>query len=486
MSVDMAMKVKSRARTLPSLLKRMVMAIRKHALLGPGQHLLVAVSGGPDSTALVSLLHRLAASWDLTLTAIHFNYRLRGAESEADESFVRQWCADHHVPLVVQYLHVSRGSKRGSLQQSARDLRYKAMQTVAKEIGADRIVLGHTADDQAETMLMWMLRGAGLSGLAGMPYVRDERIVRPLLGFTRNDVLSYLDHEGVPYRQDSSNAKPVYFRNRIRNELMPVARRLAPAVVSVLKRQADLLREDEAYLHQVVASLYPSCVATEKDGSQRVDRQKLTTLPVALQRRVIRRLLQLRESTGRAPSLRVVEAVRHFLKHTRSGTRLSLPSCVFIQRQNYVMVSRSSGTDPSASQELPLPIPSVVYWGRTKFRFEVQLMTRERARQLPPQSGGVRALFDARRCSTPLVIRTWRPGDRFAPRGMKGRTRKLQDFFTDLKVRGEERNQVPILAAPEGILWVVGKRQDERFMVDDSTNECLVVTVDMQVKREGA
>ena len=130
----------------------------------------------------------------------------------------------------------------------ARDARYDFMKQLAHEVGADRIAVGHTANDQAETVLMWLLRGAGMAGLAGMPYVREDRIIRPLLAATREEVVAYLDHEGLSYRRDSSNEKPLYHRNRIRKELLPVITRLAPAAVRVLQRQADLLREDEQYL----------------------------------------------------------------------------------------------------------------------------------------------------------------------------------------------------------------------------------------------
>jgi tRNA(Ile)-lysidine synthase len=476
------------------LLNQMVRTVKQRALFVPGQHLLVAVSGGADSMALLSVLHRLAPSWHLSLTAIHFNYGLRGGESDADESFVRAWCDERDVPLIVQQPVLPKKQRASSLQAAAREARYAAMKQIARDVGADRIVVGHTANDQAETIVMWMLRGAGLRGLAGMPYVREGIIVRPLLASTRKDVLAYLESEGLSYRSDSSNEKPLYYRNRIRKELMPVLIRLRPAAVRVLQRHADVLREDEVYLEQIIGGLISSLVSGDEAGHQRLNRHGIAALPVALQRRLIRRVLRSSDGQGRAPSLRVVESVRYFLLKGRPGDRLTMRSGLLILKPGYAEFTRSQNgrltgspdADRALSAELPVPVPAVVYWGRRNYRFEVQLMTRDEATQLPPARSASRALFDAHRFSEPLVIRGWQAGDRFSPKGMRGRTKKLQDLFTDLKLQRDERREVPLLVAPEGILWVVGKRLDDRFVVRDSTTSCLVVTVTMKDQREGA
>lgn len=469
----------------PPLLNGMVRTVRERALFLPGQHLLVAVSGGPDSMALLSLLHRLAQSWRLSLTAVHFNYGLRGEESDGDESFVRTWCDEQRIPLLVQRPMLPKKCRASSLQAAAREVRYAAMRRIARGLRADRIVVGHTANDQAETMLMWMLRGAGLSGLAGMPYKREGLIVRPLLASTRKDILTYLDQQGVPYRSDSSNEKPLYRRNRIRMEIMPALARLNPAAVRVLQRHAELLRDEEAYLEQMVDGLMSLVVSKSDEGRLRLDRQGIAVLPVALQRRLIRRILRDCDEQERASGLHSIETVRRFLLKGQSGNRLALRSGTLIQKQDCAELSRSrdgrlTGV-PAEDRGLPeacrLTVPSVAYWGRRNYQFQVQLMPRDEAVRLPPERSVHRALFDADRFSTPLLVRTWQAGDRFCPKGMRGRTKKLQDLFTDLKVGREERADIPLVVAPEGILWVVGKRQDDRFVLRDSTTRCLVVTV---------
>ncbi|MDP1946220.1 MAG: tRNA lysidine(34) synthetase TilS [Nitrospirota bacterium] len=458
--------------------------VRQHQLFVPGQHLLVAVSGGPDSIALLSLLHRLARSWRLTLTAIHCNYGLRGAESDGDESFVREFCQERQLSLVIHRPTLVKRRQRSSLQARARDARYDFMRQLAHEVEAVRIAVGHTANDQAETVLMWMLRGAGMAGLAGMPYMREDGIIRPLLASTREEVLAYLGQEGLTYRRDSSNEKPLYYRNRIRQDLLPVITRLAPAAVRVLQRQADVVREDERYFGQVTRDLVQALVIPDSGGVQRVNLQAFMELPVALQRRLVRTILRTYDEEGRASSLHVVESVRHVLLQGKTGVRLSLTQALVILDQGSVQFHPvggggevEAGAGQGKGESLLLSVPSTVYWARTNQQIHVQRIARHDAEQGDAGSSVQRALFDADRCSEPFLVRSWQAGDRFSPRGMKGKSQKLQDFFTDRKIARCRREEIPLLVAPEGILWVVGMRQDERFAVRRGTTNCLVVSV---------
>lgn len=469
----------------PGLLNRMVRTVRRERLFAPGQHLLVALSGGPDSVALLSLLAALAPSWRLTLTAVHFNYRLRGSESDGDERFVSSFCRERRIPLIVQRPTLIKRRRASSVQALAREARYGAMQAVAREVGADRIVTGHTADDQAETVLMWMLRGTGLTGLAGMPFIREDLIVRPLLETTREDILGYLTQEGLTYRQDSSNLTGRYRRNQIRRDLLPVMARIAPAIVTLLGRQAEMLREDERYLEQVVDGLYRACVGLDAGGRQTCDRPAFAALPVALQRRLVRRMLRATDPEGRAPSLRAVEDVRRRCSAGGRGGKVALRQAEVTGDRNRITVAprsgrRSAEAGPPESFEtaaVPVAVPSSVYWPGTHQKIHVQVMTREAAESLLRAPAADRALFDADRLSAPLMLRSWRAGDRFYPCGMKGKSKKLQDFFTDIKVGRQERKRIPLLVAPEGVLWVVGRRQDERFLVRGNSSRCLVATV---------
>ncbi|TKB72661.1 MAG: tRNA lysidine(34) synthetase TilS [Nitrospira sp.] len=481
----MIMKQPTKRATRPALVTNLLRTVRQQQLFVPGQHLLVAVSGGPDSIALLSLLYRMVRSWQLKLTVVHCNYGLRGAESDGDESFVKAFCRERDLPLIVHRPLLVKRRQRSSLQATARDARYDFMKQLAQEIGADHIAVGHTANDQAETVLMWLMRGAGLAGLAGMRYVREDRIIRPLLAATREEVEGYLDHEGLTYRRDSSNEKPLYRRNRIRMELLPVILGLAPAAVRVLQRQADVLGEDERYLAGVTTELAGVLVRQCPGGEQRVDRQSFLGLPVALQRRLVRQILRTYDQEERASSLQVVESVRSLFLKGKSGAWLRLKQAlVRLDRTSVEFSPRrdpdhgpGAGSGPEQRETLPLLVPSTVYWARTNQQIHVQLMSRRAAETLGRDPSKRQVSFDAALFSAPLLVRTWQAGDRFVPYGMKGKSKKLQDYFTDCKVSRQERDRVPLLVAPEGILWVVGMRQDERFMVRSETAHCVVVSV---------
>jgi tRNA(Ile)-lysidine synthase len=305
-------------------------------------------------------------------------------------------------------------------------------------------------------------------------------------------VVAYLNDEGLPYRSDSSNEKPIYWRNRIRKELLPLITQLAPAAIRVLQRQADIFREDEQYLEHMTNSLIRTLVRHDSRGVQRVDLEAFIELPVALQRRLVRAILRTYDEEGRASSLRIVESVRRIILKGRSGTQLSLNQVLVVVDQGSVRFSRSAGGNDrnqiNSGQEmrevLTVPVPSIVSWARTNQQIHVQGMTRRAAEELSRSPSLGLALFDADRFSEPLVVRVWQAGDRFFPHGMKGKSKKLQDFFTDRKIPRRTRDTVPLLVAPEGILWVVGMRQDERFVVRDGTTRCLVASVSHRVSEK--
>jgi tRNA(Ile)-lysidine synthase len=468
-------------RAWPLLLHHMVKTIRARTLFEPGQHLLVAVSGGPDSVALVSLLHRLRTPWRLTLSAVHGNYGLRGSESDGDQAFVETLCQRLDIPLHAMQLNVRNRARGTSLQAAARDVRYKALTTIAHQCGADRIAVGHTADDQAETVLLWMLRGAGLSGLSGMPACRDGIIVRPLYEARRKEILAYLQSEALSFRRDSSNDKPIYLRNRIRHEIIPALQRVSPASVKALCRLADVCREDDRYLDEQVAALSADRIDRLPGGGQMVERSFLRELPVAVQRRLIHSSLRRCSPVDQPPSLHMVELVRQAVMKKNKVSNIAIPSGFVIVDKDVVQFFPPTSRDrphdrPHQTAPMVLSVPGTITWLATGQRIHVERSLRKHIHETGHKKD--RIMVDADRIDGPLVVRAWQPGDRFCPFGMKGRSKKLQDFFTDLKVLGSDRTRIPVVATAERIVWVVGYRQDDRSALTPSTEQCLVMTVD--------
>jgi tRNA(Ile)-lysidine synthase len=459
-----------------SFVKRVARAALRTRLIEPGDRILVAVSGGPDSMALLSVLADLAEAWSFTLWVAHFNYSLRQAESDEDERFVVEFCARRAIPCRCQRLDLTFDREQGggrSLQEYARELRYEALLRLAGEFGANKIALGHTADDQAETVLMWMLRGAGTSGLAGIRARRAPCFVRPLLDFSRADILAYLEEERLSFRMDSSNAKPIYLRNRVRLELLPALKRLNPGIVGVLNRQAAILLEEDRYLDEVSSEQVSRLAHREPDGAFLLDREQLTALPLAIQRRVLRHALRLAGGSVKGAKLGGVTAALERIVHGRSGAELTVHGVRVARSYNLIRI----GPDDSQEAEwepmaMTVSVPDAIEWPLTGQILSVKWG--DPAASAAGQGSGV-AILDADRFTPDLRVRSWREGDLFCPLGMAGRRKKLQDFFVDLKVPRGARGRVPLVEAPEGIVWVGGYRIDHRFRVTPSTRRTVIM-----------
>ncbi len=472
-----------------SLLRRLADVARVKRLFEPGDRLLIAVSGGPDSVALLSLLSELAPSWKLDLRAVHINHGLRGEESEEDARFVVELCDRLGVKVTVEPapLHARRGlGERRCLQESAREARYAAMRRIGEALGAGKIALGHTADDQAETVLMWMLRGAGAGGLGGIPPIREGVFVRPLLECRRAEILAYLRDQALAFREDSSNANPVYLRSRVRHELLPTLRRWNPAIVEVLRRQADILREEDRWLEERTTDHAARLTSALGQDAVVLDREGLLALPLALQRRVVRRLIRRVGGTARGPSFGAVSAVLERIARGASGSELTVQG-ITVGRVYETIIFRPLGRDMAVGEfpestgrwvpaaGIPMVVPSTLSWSPTGQLLRVSYRPAvDTDRSLRQTASRMTALLDMDRFTGDLRVRTWRPGDAFQPLGMGGRRKKLQDFFSDMKVPRAERHRVPLLATSEGILWVAGYRADHRFRVTRSTRRILV------------
>lgn len=428
--------------------------------------------------ALLSLLHRLKLPWRVTLTVAHFNYGLRGAESDADQTFVEAMCRRLDMPLQTMLLDVRNRARGLSLQAAARDLRYRALHKMAQQCGADRIAVGHTADDQAETVLLWMLRGAGLTGLSGMPACRNDLVIRPLYETRRVELLAYLSEEGVSFRQDSSNGKPIYLRNRVRQDVIPALQRLVPSAVEALCRLADLCRDDDRYLDEHIQTLCRSWAKPLPEGGWAMSRSILQKTPVAVQRRIVRELLRRGETQRRSPRRNTIEMVLRAVAKQDGISLFARPFWSVTVDQDSVRFVRSKHSPRSPSLQLHptiLTVPGSMTWAGTGQRIQVQEVTWQQGDAMV--SGENRIEIDADRVSQPFMVRAWQRGDRFCPRGMKGRSKKLQDFFADLKVSRADRRRIPVVVAPEGIVWIVGYRQDERWLVTSGTKRFLTLAV---------
>nr|WP_255654977.1 tRNA lysidine(34) synthetase TilS [Cohnella sp. REN36] len=448
---------------------------RREGWLRPGERVVAAVSGGPDSMALLHLLRALSDEFGIGLAAAHVNHRFRGTESDAEAAFVRRVCEEWGVPCEIALIDVPAYIAETGLspQEAARDKRYAFLREVARRYGARTIALGHHADDQAETVLMRLLRGSGIGGLAGIPMRRAEKeleLIRPLLRITKGELLLYDERYGVPYVTDSSNADPHYFRNAIRLEVMPLLERFNPQLRGTLIRLAELASADHDYLDGEAGRAL-SDLAVRDGAGWSLECRRFRDLHVALQRRTIKLILDcLAGPRSSLPFERVEDAAAAIAADSPAVVRMDVGADIVLIREYdvaYIGPSRPSQA-PFAYQVTAADTDVVVAESGVVFR--VRRMDGPRT-SLP---GSRReAFFDEAELAWPLVIRNRKPGDRMAPMGLNG-SKKVQDMFVDAKIPRSERDQRPLLTdGADRILWIPGLRRS-RHAVPDAASRSVI------------
>ena len=448
-----------------------------------GTPVLAAVSGGADSTCLLDLFRRLREESPFDLAVAHLNHSLRGAESDQDEEFVQSLAGRLGLPFHVRRL--SPGSLRGSgdgLEASARRARYGFLAETARAIGAKRVALGHTRDDQAETFLLRLVRGSGTRGLGGIYPVVDGLFIRPILRVDRSHVEAYLKERNLPWRLDSSNADAARTRNRIRSRLLPLLREeFNPEIARALERATEILREEEAYLDEVTRHLAQRLLRREAYGIA-LSIPAVRVLHPALRRRLLR--LAFEEARGErgpasSPDFDSVEALEELAREGRHGAAISLGAGL----EARVLYSDLSLLDTlSASPlegEIPLPVPGDAALPGLGLRLRAREV--EASGIGDPRAGSAmdRALLDADALPGPLIVRSRRAGDAFRPLGCSGEA-KLKSYLIDRKVPRPARERVPLVVSGSRIAWVVGFQIDDRYKVTPGTRRILVLSKETQ------
>jgi len=454
---------------MAGLLDRVRATIRAHDLARQDTRVLLAVSGGSDSVALAHLLIELAQRGELRLAGIiHVNHQLRPAAAD-DEAFCGALAARLGLPFLAHRADVATRARteRRSVEDAARAVRYEFFERARVRFEADAIALGHTRDDQAETFLLRLLRGAGPRGLSGM-HPRRGHVIRPVLDCRRHELQSFLEDRRVPFVHDESNADVSIPRNRVRAELLPLLeRRFNPSIVDVLADEAALARDEWQWVEAAAREAGAAVVTRPSQDVWALDIEGLARLPLAVARVIVRDAL-LQASGGRPISFRhVEEALRLTGSADAPGLRM--------ERRGQALVLTSRGADRDRSANLfrySLSIP-----GEVALHEAGCIVSAEPA----PSAGSAIlsnsdvAVLQLDRCHPPLAVRNRRPGDRFRPLGLRGR-KKLQDYFVDKKVPRDARDQVPLVVDDaDRIVWVAGLGIADEFRVTDPAQAVLIL-----------
>ncbi len=457
-------------------IKKVRHTIIKYNMIRDGDRVVVAVSGGPDSVCLLDILQELVDELGIELVVAHFDHGLRPGEDETENSFVESLAAALTLPFETKKADPGMGQKSASIEERARHARYQFLEEVKEKFSAQKIATGHNLNDQAETVLMRLLRGSGPSGLAGIPPCRDEKIIRPLIEITRGEIESYLEHKGLTHMTDSSNLQACYLRNKIRLELLPRLREYQPRIVELLGRTADIMRNDEAWLAAQAEEWVGGSTETRVDGEEiRISLSSFIILPEALKNRVIRYALKMTGGSLRRVSFRHIEAIRQMAMGEKPQALVNLPNGIIVKKVYDRLVF--TGTKDSRSEGFCYLLDGPGKFDLTALGCTILLTEVEKAALSDMGASRWCAFLNADHLIYPVMIRNVRPGDKFIPFGMSGH-KKIKDFFMDLKVPSETRAKTPILFCRDIPIWVCGFRIDDRFKILPNTKKILKVTFD--------
>ncbi len=449
------------------MLEKVRKTINKYSLLQKGDRVLVAVSGGPDSVALLLALLKIKKEYSLTLGVAHVNYHLRKNESNKDRDFVKKLAEKYGLPFFAAEINGKKEFKGGDLQEKAREFRYAFFSEAVRELKAGKLAIGHNRDDQVETVLMRFLRGAGAGGLTGIPVKRGfapgVTLIRPLFETKREAIELFLKKNKIRARRDKSNYKDVYLRNKLRLRLLPLLKKeYNNRIEENIFRMAEILAPEDDFLRKEALKTIKNA-----GGEYFIPEKALNALPAGLKQRALRELIRLEKG-----DLKGLES-KHLTGVAEQKKSRSLPGgrSLLCTGGKIIVVKNKETTGPESKR---LKVPGITVFGNKKVAVTIKDMVKY-------FGGKNEAFLDAKKVSPPLFLRSRRAGDRFMPFGMT-KYKKVQDFMVDEKIPAYKRAQVPVLTDDRGeILWLAGYRPDERFRVTKKTKKIICLKL-LEVK----
>ncbi len=455
-------------------------------MIQDGDGVVVGFSGGPDSTALLHLFYSFKERYNIGLAAAHLNHKFRPGDAERDAEYAEDFCRKRDIPCVVRTIDVTDMAAREGLsaEQAGRKARYDLFNEVMRDNGLNKIAVAHNEDDQVETVLMRLIRGAGVSGLGGIRPLRGN-IIRPLLEAPRFLIEEYCERNGLEPVTDKTNFLPIYFRNKIRLELLPYLREnYNKSIDRALLDMADILRNEDRCLDDIAADKFYGLLLSVDRNRIKFPIDALTNLPIALRRRVLRKGVE--HLLGDIDNLELVhiQKICGLLEAAKTGKQLNLPRGLVAGIEYdcfFLALGEPGGDGLEAAYRMKIPgktdIPEI------KGEIEATIISTEAYKREVNNTKNNWAFLDFEKTGGTLTIKGREAGDKFVPLGMKG-TKKLKDFFIDEKVPKHKRDLVPIIRNELGIVWIGGYRIDERFKVSKDTSQVLKLELRYYLPKE--
>jgi len=454
------------------MIEKVKQTLEKYDLLDSGDRVLVALSGGPDSTALLMVLVQLAKDMNLTLFVAHFNHGLRGRESNADEKFSRDLAKKMGLLFCSAKIDKSLMKKGVSPEDYYRRQRYEFLHRAAKEYRANKIALGHHLQDQAETVLLNLLRGSGPGGLKGFLPKRDGKFVRPLMETSRQEIISFLEQSGIAYRRDSSNENRMYLRNQIRAELIPyLQEKYNPKIVENLARTAEILRVEDEFIREQVARVLSSRFVQRADNRFLMKIDYLKKLSTAVRWRLLKTVLEDLTPRKNGITFLHVTALDQLIQKRESGKRIIFPSKIEARREYNVLIVEKIPRK-QIQFEYIVDVPGTVQIPEKNVIIETALIQKNRV-----DFGNKNTVYlDWDKIRRPLIIRNRRDGDWFQPMGMAGR-QKIKNFFIDHKIPAGKRDNVLLMVDGISVIAIENTHVNERVKITGETKKVLQLKI---------
>ena len=456
------------------MIKKVNQTIKKYDLLERGERVVVALSGGPDSTALLTVLSPIAKVLDLDLIIAHFNHGLRGVESDEDEKFSCELSNKMGLSFVSGKMDHRKGKKGISPEDYYRRERYDFLNKISEDYQAHKIALGHNLQDQVETVLLNILRGSGLEGLKGFLPMRDGKFIRPLMEISRQEIISFLNEAGIPYRQDSSNENKRYLRNQIRSELIPYLKeKFNPKIEENLVQMTEILRPEDEFIRQHVAHALKSSVIERQQDRILLKITDINKLHPAIRGRLFKTLLESLSPAKNGFSFIHIKSLDNLAQKCETGKRINLPLGIEVRREydDLILEGKKVGSK-QMEYEYTMNIPGAVYVKERKITIRSKLTTKENV----DFSGKKAVYLDLDKIQQPLIIRNRRNGDWFQPLGMQGQ-QKIKNLFIDHKIPQSKRDKIMLFVDNISVIWIENMHLNDRVKITTETKNILKLEI---------
>lgn len=452
----------------------MLSTIREHSLIKEKDNILIGLSGGPDSMALLYALLEIKEKIPFLIYIAHVNHGVRGKDADEDEKFVEELSKDLNIPYYSTKIDMEGYAKlhKMSSEDAGRKLRYGFFREVLSKIGGGKIAVAHNKNDQAETLIMRFLRGTGIDGLGGMEY-KSGNIIRPLLDISRDEIENYIEKNRIKTRLDKTNLVPIYNRNKIRLEAIPyIEKNFNPNIIDTLWRTSNIMSEDSNFLNKYSLNKYKEYMKTKKKDSIILDRNEFIKEDDAIKKRIIRHCINdLTGSLKGITSKHILDIVELFDKG-ETGKSINLINNIVSETSYDDIVIRLGNSEDRISYNYNLSLGKPIYIEETNFFIEAKILPRSEA-EINFKDRFIK-YFDYDKIEGGLCVRNRLRGDKFIPLGMNG-MKKVKDLFIDEKVPLDKRETIPIVADDKNIIWVVGFRINEKYKITSSTKNVLII-----------